>query len=626
MKFLTHLRSREEFWYSLWIETSVICVSVLSLFCCFSQMRSGAWAALLCMILWCCARIIYAKALPEQISLHGGRGWLLLPLALAIISMLAGVHCFLDSFSYRIPQLLFWLQKGHPWGVPFVDMRINQMPHVWPFLTAPFFVLLGEFAFALPNLISFALLIALFYGYAQKAALEKASGRAVWMALGILFCHGLVMGAPSNDNVVTCSTYLVLSYHFAVQAPTTKRSVIFSALAFALCCGIKPQYLVLAPLWILWFFRHSSKPWQVFPWRWAPLIAVLLLLCSPVPTLTVNQLLHGSYKAPNIEKTQEAAPSVVDSRPVTAKANNSFSALGKQFFSLPVNPLSKSVLSAFFQENEKSKLSRLLFKHSTEGLPIIIPEIASFGFFSAILFLSGIVLAFLHRCTGRLPVLSVLALMCVAIVATTPGTLGRSFIGFFFVLVPFSFKGMVFLPKKALIGLSLLSIISGIFLGIFNPARPLWPCRKIANHIQSSGISRALQTYAHYSQRQYAAKALLAHFPDMPPKRLGVITGSGEPIAELWKPYREQRDVIPFPHQVSREQLDKAGISWVIVKNNKLLTPERTLNPSFLQSIDGEIAAENAYVSYMQKGEEPWFLVRINEQNTPSTDAQKDAQ
>ena len=129
---------------SLWVEATIIIILCTSLASLVSQFIWGARVGFVVSILWAIYRCKKEAFKPELLSYKQG-GWMLWTIIIGcFISLIVQPHCFLDSYSYRIPQMMFWIQEGHPWSVPNVDMRINQMPHVWPMLSASFYSFFGE--------------------------------------------------------------------------------------------------------------------------------------------------------------------------------------------------------------------------------------------------------------------------------------------------------------------------------------------------------------------------------------------------------------------------------------------------------------------------------------------------
>lgn len=608
------------FWSSLWVECAVACVVVISVFSAFSLMRTGAWISFATGLTWTIYRI--ASYRPRFITRQSIKELPLLFVLVAtcLISLLVGPHCFLDSYSYRIPQMLFWLQEGHPWSVPNVDMRINQMPHVWSFLSATFFLPFGERGIAIPNLISFLLLAGILKRFAENTFSDPA--KIKWIVLIFMSAPVFVMGSATNDNVVTCVTFLMISLLFALLEKPTTRTIWYSALAFALCCGIKPQYVTLAPLWALWFFFAKPTPAKHFKWISLVILIPLAVLCSPLPTLGLNYFKNGSLLHPhvstvttpqdNASATEPEATAEVKS-PIDVPMRKSLIALTTQMFALPVNPLGDKLTRTMRTLAEAHPSLEYLDFHRQRILPVVIPEVASFGFFTTLAFLIGIALSRKGTFTFKTSAWVGAGALLLAIYITNPGTLGRSFIGFFLVMTPLALEGLSRIRIRTLQLLGILCFLSGFGILILNPARPLWPCETIGRHISHPGIRSKMLDYAHYSKRQYGARALMKTIPDDHTGPIAMIVDTGNPMVELWEPFSLKRKVLPYSTTVSRETLLADNIDFVIVRHPSLQTDSATLKTTFIEALQPSAIRTNTYTSYMQKGNEPWFLLKLTE-------------
>ena len=614
-----------DLWAETWIGAVVLILLSCSVFSLFSLLRFGAWFGGIGALVWTAFRVRRAGQSAFAIPRFHGIGWgIPVLLALCLASLLAGPHCFLDTYSYRLPQMFFWLQEGHPWSVPGVDIRINQMPHVWPMLSAAFFLPLGERALALPNFIGLLFLAALFRSWAAPA--EGPTPKSDAIALVFLSAPVFLMGSSTNDNVCCCCAFLALSYHFADRPEATVRTTALSALAFALACGIKPQYLALVPVWAAWFFFAPSRPWRTL--RPKPLLFLLplLVLCSPVPTLAVNRICWGSFMHPKVVERTERATSFVtnnlsqppstdaetessDKRPLERfRGQRSFAILGSQLFAVPFNPLFGRMNR--WVKSDGDPLARFLQRHGIGFRPLVIPEVASLGFFVAIAFVLGILLA--CRGGGRSAVLftlSVLALTSFAVAYTKGGTLGRSFSGFFVVLFPLAIPALVRLPRHLLSACAALCLLVGIGVIVTDPSRPLLPLRYLSGKLAGRPAAAAqLAGYAHYSERQFATRALLAKIPADEPS-VGILLEDNSPFGELWLS-RPGIRVVPYSTFPPATRLDRDGVRFLIFKSKPLSHPDGVADDSFLATTDLERVSTIHYASFTHKGPEPWYLLR----------------
>ena len=423
---------------SLWIDATAVIILCCIAFSCVSRMTAGAWSGFIGALALAVFRIRRRARENDVGGMAGMADWIrrgataLRPrcaaewgvaalVALAFVGLCLSPHCFLDSYSYRFPQMFFWLQEGHPWSIANVDPRINQMPHAWPMLSAAFYLPFGERAVAVPNFISYLFLVALFRRWAAAAAPSRPTLQS---ALALVFSAApvFVLGAATNDNTLTCATFLALSFELANASAPTRRTVTRSALAFALCCGIKPQYAVLAPVWGAWFLLAPSRPFRQFSWKTYAVLLPVLLLCSPVPTFAYNQARWGSFKMPkvvDVADSGELAEPAATVRPKHPRnpAWRSFAVLGLQMADVPLNPFYGRL-----NEVVARKAPRLRFTFR----PLLIAESASMGLLAFLPFVVGLVRTAFRRDRAILLSLAVLPLACCAIAFMEPGTLGRS--------------------------------------------------------------------------------------------------------------------------------------------------------------------------------------------------------
>ena len=256
---------------------------------------------------------------------------------------------------------------------------------------------------------------------------------------------------------------------------------------------------------------------------------------------------------------------------------------------------------------EKYAVCRSLDCANQRSYPILIPEKASLSFFASIALIGGLLLSrgakrpYVVLCWGSL--LAVLA----AIQLTIPDTLGRSFVGFFLLMLPLGFVGLLRLPVRHLKTWGVLALFFGLLTIVINPALPLWPVKVLAENITKPVFKTQLVQYSMFSHRHESGNGLVEAIPSAE-KRIGAIVYDGTPTVEFWKPYRLKRNVKFYSLSVSRQRLRKDGVSYLLIKHPNLTFP----SDEFLKNIDGIVEKTAFYTSYMQKGDEPWYLININ--------------
>ena len=617
-----------DFWAGLWIEAVMLIVISCCFFGVFSLLKTGTWIGAALALGWTVLRIRRADRSAFAVPHFHGLGWgIPVLVVLCFVSLLAGPHCFLDTYSYRLPQMFFWLQEGHPWSVPGVDGRINQMPHVWPFLSAAFFLPLGERALALPNFIGLLFLAALFRRWAARSAGPGPKSDAI--ALVFLSAPVFLMGASTNDNVVCCCAFLALSYHFADRPEAMLRTTALSALAFALACGIKPQYLALAPVWIAWFFLAPSRPWRTL--RAKPLLVLvpLLVLASPVPTLAVNRICWGSFMHPAVVKQAEtsgtaiAAPDVgnADSSQEIAgdpkepgvpgherfRGERSFAKLTSQLLAPPFNPFFGKM--NYWTKTGNGMFAKTLRRYHVKFQPLVIPEVASLGLFVTLALILGLALSPVRGGRRQLAfVLAVPALTALAVVYTHGGTLGRSFAGFFLLLFPVAVPALARLPQRPLSAYAALCLLVGAAVVVADPSRPLLPLRFLSARLADRPAAAAqLAGYSHYAERQFALRALLAETPPEEPA-VGIVIEPNSPFAEIWLS-RPAIRVVPYSSLPGADRLARDGVRNLLFKS-KTLSGDGVPDSNLLSASGLDQVKTVHYVSLTSKGPEPWTLLK----------------
>jgi hypothetical protein len=614
------------FWCALWVELLAGCVTLCSLASIFSLMREGAMLSFFSGVAWVVFRIFQRRkttssTLPDADSKQGALATILAAILFMTLaaSLLAGPHSFIDSYTYRFPQMLFWLQEGRPCPIPNVDMRINQMPAAWPFISASFFLTLGETAVAIPNFIGAVLLFFIFKDFA--AAASGSARNASLAALILVSSPIFMMGGATNDNTVACVAMLAISLFFAMRGDGSARAIMLSGIAFALCCGIKPQYLAAAPFWALWFLFGRGRPFKIFlkKWKIAAAVVLISIICSPLPTLTYNQFYNGSAFHPKINSGICAEPQIAknfqnasqDASHKKAYAFvNSMCRLAFQLFDIPVNPAVGKMSALIYASAERVPFLKKARIDTIQFRPMIIPEYASLGLFSAVAFIIGIIHALRKKEQGGFAALAGIVALIAATAITTPLSLGRSFIGFFLLMSPLALAGIASLSRKTLSAACVVCVASGVGIAILNPARPIWPHKTIASKIKHEGIASKIMDYGQYCIRQNGPLALLPAMPENYEGPIGLVVQNGEPITYLWKPYNFKRRIIPYPANVGHERLRRDGVEWLVIKHGAL-APDGELSKEFVAAAGAEVVRETAHTGYIQKGPETWFLLNI---------------
>ena len=622
-------------WVKIWVEVVSGVIIIISVAGLFSMMRLGGWLGFAGGISWVSYRFISAGD-SKRIVLSW-QDWPFYVLAgLSLVSICIRPHSFIDSYSYRLPQILLWLQEGHPWAVANVDFRINQIPHIWSFLSITFFLPFGERAIAIPNLISYLVLLGVLKKFADASNILKIKSR--WIILIFMSSPVIVMQTASNDNVLTSLTFLIIAAYFLLLHPPSTSSVSYSALAFALCCGIKPQYIMLIPLWVAWFFYNNNTSIRQFRWKMFVWLIPLIIICSPLPTFSINYLYHGSIIYPKVfSSTIDDKPAInvnfSDKEEVTTVVPKSWinerkgfpydnavgirgksilpsiSNLAFALFALPVNPMAGQMTTWINRMSEKITFFRQLNWHQLRIYPILITEQASLSIFATMALLIGMFRKKKRRRSFKWLAFGSLISMTVAIGLTTPGAAGRSFIGYLILTFPMAFAGLASVKKQVLMTWGGVCFATGLMMIVINPACPLWPADYILNRLPTSKIYADIKRYPQYSRRIESGRALVSAVPE-DKKVIGAILNDAEPSVELWKPYALNRKVQFYSPQVAAAELEQDSISYIVVKHKDLIL-NGEVSSYFLNRLSAEVIMKKKFTSYMQRGPESWFLLKV---------------
>jgi len=575
-------------------------------FGCFSMMRVGAMAGWLWTLMW---GVKVWRGFPARVTT--GIFW---PAALlvfaALISLAFGLHAFSDSLCYRIPQMLYWLQEGHPVWIPHVDPRANGMPHVWAFISAPFFVLLGERALALPSWISILVLWAVFLDWMRLIGVDGA--KRPWIALIFIGAPVFILQSCTTDNSLFITALLFISAYFAFYAEKEKKheGIVCSALALALAMGAKPQYAVLALPWLVWFFFSSQRLFRDFHWPSLIWVLPVGLLLSPFPSFVFNYVNVGGLSVSNMGEGFSTSGTEL-----LRHLSRSLIVMTNQVFAFPVNPFAGKLTSLSAMICQKLSLDTLIELSQLKFRMILIPEDTSIGFLAAWTLVAGLLLG---KDTGRRQerklALWALAMLLLPLALLGPGSMGRSFVAFVALAFPCAAWGLNRLPRRVLCVLGMIAFIVGLFVLVMNPARPLWPARRLLVRLQAEdavtpGYLSALQQYVEFSEREHAGRELVEAIPK-DESTVGVIVDWGISITQMWRPYKMHRSVYFFSPDVSREELQKKGIHYLIIRSEELIQ-DNVFSGDFLDVLGAEIVYSKTYVALSQRGAQPWFLLHL---------------
>lgn len=577
----------------------------------FSAVQQLPWAGGFCALLWFAGFLAVGRSWRESAEaerreiVRALAFWPFLVLAgLIFVASLIYLPVTHDSLSYRIPRLHLWLQQGYAGYVPTSDDRINYMTANWEFITLPFLQVAGARMLEAAALVSWVLLYLLGGLWARRAG---ASDRAaLWLGLLPALAVFAVLQARSTSNDLVAAVFVFLSAWFAQafhSGPSSSR-LILSGLFLALAAGTKPHYLVLALPWLIWFFAARPFPGRFVPWRHLAWIVPLALLSSPLPTFVLNQMEVGSWKG----AVEEG--SFIGGNPFFNAVFGSI-AFVWQSFQPPVNPLAGAWNAAVNQAGAVLAVKELVPRFNLGVHFAAIVDSASLGIAVAFAIVLGIWRSFRAPAASgfRWIALAGLAGFLLAVSQAVPGSIGRSFCGFAFLLFPLALAGLAGLRPRAVAAVSGFAWLVALTALILSAGRPLWPAAMVRQMLEERGLlgnrlGAMITSYTAFRERAIAGRVLYEHLGAG--RRILVISGGGDPLAPIWE-FARPREVLLTPPRATLEWVRGQQPDYVVVTGT---------GPEMHAELIEELARETEeirredYLVRLQRGPETWRLFR----------------
>jgi hypothetical protein len=501
--------------------------------------------------------------------------------------------------TYRLPQIWLWLQDHRILNYFSSNTRIDYMPQTWGLATLPFLQAFGDklvWFWTFCGWLAFYLVI-----YDWSWNLNGQERKSQYLAFFASSSTFAVLQATSSANDLFAATGLVLALHFVGNFERSRdgREINWSVLSFALACGTKTHYAIFGLPLVLWFCLSPAKPWQAFHWKWSlPLLAVWLL-CSPVPSFSLNKKASGSLMGRDYKKMKSPGGPIWNV------------AVGTTMFLLqssppPVNPAALVLNRRLEYYSTNSCVRKYVPKFSLAMNVVAMPDSAGLGIVAIGLMVAGAVVAFRQRLVKlkSLPgwaALSGVGLLLAALSQFVPGGTARTYSGFLFLTLPLVILGWNLLGERSLRWGLWLSFLSALTAIVMEPSRPLWPAQwtyhKLLDSQRTARFAAKLDSYFRIPERAHAGEALVQE-------------GDDWPLLPLFRPYSLGRDVLLIPLHSTSKKLDELGVNYVIVGGGGA-----DYYPELCRYLDSEGGAFKAimtrqYVSRVSRGAEPWTLYR----------------
>ena len=527
-------------------------------------------------------------------------------LILLVLIILAGslyLPTALDSLSYRIPRMLYWIQEDGFTMIDTPDGRLNLMSPVWEFASTPLYLAGGFSTLWIGSAVAWVILYLAFVEISSNLGLAPVPAR--WLALLPASSIGFALQAPStmNDGWSAALIAVSICYILRVERHPRFADVVGSGLALSLAAGAKPHFAVLALPWLLWFFLSKSRPFRVIVWKWAAPLALLALLCSPLPIFVANHRFYGSFMGP-------AADGGFGFGGLWVNLGLGFVLLLWQIIQPPINPFARSMEAASEKWIGNSGIHEIAPRFGLHPRELQIVDAASIGLVAAVLLGIGFWIVLRKRPQGviwtRYSAFAALFGILVAVSQVVPGTIGRSFLGFTILVFPLGLAGLAQLSTKRLKLMGGFSMLAGAFALMASPSHPLLPLRSIAD--RSPKLSVFLKPYFAFQERSHAGKGLLKDLP-AEVRELGILANGDQNLIHLWGDREAPRSVRFFPGNANADSVfEQSPDHLVIAGAGEGIFAEVT------RQIAGdsrfELVSRQSYSTKSERGAETWSLYR----------------
>lgn len=524
----------------------------------------------------------------------------------------------LDSLTYRLPRILLWLEAGRVYHIEAAEPRLNYLCHGWELCTAPVVILLGLRFTWVWNFLSWVACHVLYYQWALE--LGQTRPRARWMALLANTSTFAVLQASGTANDLMAASLLLLSLDFIrgferLQRPS---AIYWAGLSFCLSTAVKPHFAVMGLPLVLWFVLARSQPWRHCPWRMAPLLLPLMVLCSAVPTFTLNKVSYGNVAGPASAETYTGAG------PLSNVACGSVM-MAWQAVQPCVNPpafLLNDRLETLVQE---SGIRRITPRFHLHMAPVNLASNASFGSVTSAVLLAGWIIA-LRRVKGSLRQMPGLALLAgvfgfaAAVSQFLPGAVGRSFLGFWLLGVPLAMEGWRFCSGRLLHVAAITCAFGALLAVIMIPSRPLWPVGWVQAKLVSTGrdeVVDKLESYLSMQDRARCGRGLADKIPEGTPLFVALIA-EDRPLLPVLASRHGPGAVRLLPSGAAPEDLLSTGTRYVILCDQYRETYAELVE--FLESSGSfEEVDRESHLATLRRGPEAWILYRRKTVPDPGT-------
>ena len=550
-------------------------------------------------------------------------------LTLALLALIGGLiyepnnH---DGLSYRIPRVLHWLTHGSWFWTGNSDTRMDTRSVGFEFLSVPFLALLHtDRLIFLWNWTGFLFLPALIFQLSRRLG---ASGKAAWNWMWLIpSAYGIVLQAGSIGNDSICGVFFLASLALATgRQPVPFRDLAFSAVAMALCAGIKSTNVLWALPWLC-VILPQTKTLLRRPWLTTSLFLVCLALSS-FPIWFSNQLHCADWTGEKAEAKTAGEKPITTSNPAIGIAGNLI-LLSIQNSAPPVWPFVRQTTD-FIRTSLPTPLLIALSKSFEGGFQDLglreLPgeEGAGLGLGLTILFFLALFAAIGSRPWAITPPSPALGLAWLATLISILIYSSKMAIGcparIILPALMFLIVGFSALPNHSQLVRSRLwrwasffAMGSSLLVLILTPSRPLFPEGLMVKFAQKLSLppslnERIFNVYEAYGRRARAFSPLLTAVP--PGTHILGYTGGVALEAALWKPYGDRSIIfVPPSGLLENPQCPHPELliaSAYTIKKSTGLEPFEWINKT-----GASIVAQKEIIFLVRIGPELFYLLKL---------------
>jgi len=525
-----------------------------------------------------------------------------------------------DALTYRLPQILHWLDQGRWHWISTSEPSMNVAAAGQGWLMAPWIVWLqNDRGLFLSSLAAFALLPGAFFSVLRSSGI---GGRVAWTWMWILpsaSCYALQAGGLANDLLVT--VFWLVAFAFGLRARRWGRveDFWFSLVSAALATGVKWS---AAPLVIPWFIVTLPC------WKGAlriPTTAIVLLagvLVSAAPTAGLN-LLHTGHLGGDPGDRLQVRPT----HPIAGLTGNAIELLvdGLAPPLFPAPGLINRPLAHFADHGAGLWIREHFPRFNPQWSEMASEESSGLGLGITLLAAASALAAGFRRSEPQEKGTMTWWLICGGVGAWVvfAVTLGSEAAG----RLSAPYYPLLLLPALRHSRLTAIyhhrlwrfcgvgvaaSVLPAVLL---TPARPLWPAVQIVTeastrHPDQPALARAAQVYATYASR-HDFLAPLKPFIPAGTRAIGFVPTINDLEAPLWKPYGHWRVV-----EVTTASKDDPVIASlrgsIVLTSDRGLKDRFNLTPDdFAAAVGGRIVATRSLCQKARIGPEAWHAIAI---------------